>query len=125
MIRDVTVQDYPMLIEWWNSHGFEIPPIGTLPATGYIANDAAAGFLYLTNSQLACMGWCVVNPKADRQLRSSSLDEVVQKIEFSALFSGATSMWSFTNVFPFAERLRRLGWAEGDKRATHFVKSLR
>lgn len=124
MIRSVSADDYPVLCEWWGAQSFPSPPKEILPATGYMANEVAAGFLYLTNSPIAWLEWVVADPKAEKKLRNQSINEVIEHISKSAKVTGNMLLFTSTNVFPFCERLRRLGFNEGDKKTYHFIKTL-
>jgi hypothetical protein len=124
VIRDVEKKDYETLCGWWKCQNFEAPPWEILPATGYIANETAAAWLYLSNSPIAWIEWVVVDPKAPKKLRGNSIDAVIEHVAASAKFTGATVLFTSTSNFPFMERLRRHGFAEGDKRVNQFVRTL-
>ncbi len=124
MIRDYLHSDYELLNGWWKAQNFQSPPEVILPQTGYIANECAAGFLYLTNARVSWVEWVVADPKAEKKLRAESINEVIAHIEQCSKFLGNIMMFTSTTNFPFAERLRRLGFAEDEKKTSHFVKVL-
>lgn len=66
-ITPITPDHYPILTQWWETHGFPPPPLNALPTTGYLLTQqnipTAATFLYLAaNAPFALMEWTVANP---------------------------------------------------------------
>ena len=122
MIRDYSSDDYPMLCEWWNAQKFPCPPEQFLAGTGYISNESAAGFLYLTNSTISWMEFVVVNPKADKALRNESINEVVEHICKQAKFIGSIIVFTSISSWPFKERLKGLGFEVGEEGMTNLIK---
>lgn len=123
-IRLFEEADYPMLCKWWDGWNCPRITLEILPATGYICNDAAAAFLYLANAPIARLAWSISDPKADKKKRSEAIDQVTLFVESQAKKAGALMIYTTTNSFPFCERLKRLGFAEGDRKTTHFAKVL-
>jgi hypothetical protein len=123
MIRDFETKDYLMLSQWWDAQEFPKPALGLLPATGYICDEIAAAFLYLTNSPLSWIEWVVADPDAEKQARSHAIDSVInyacnqaKRIESAAVFTTTTN-------FPFSARLQKLGFVhahEGIKSNNYF-----
>lgn len=81
--------------EWAEGHGVRLDA-DTLPSIGYLANDAAAGWLFLTDSRIGLMESFVTNPKAPLRLRRSSLDEVGAAIIEKAHALGITRLITMT-----------------------------
>lgn len=124
MIRDLEKDDYPTLVGWWEAQKFPVPPEVILPSTGYMSDEMAAGYLYLTNSRIAWLEWVVADPKAPKCPRSKAIDEVVNHICNAAKITGAALVFTSANLFPFCERLRRLGFKDGDQKTNHFVRTI-
>ncbi len=122
MIRDYEQADYPLLVGWWEAQKFPPPPKEFLPITGYISNNAAAGFLYLTNSPLVWMEWVVADPKADKALRHSSVNEVIEHICKQAAKVGGKIVFTSTSLWPFIERLKKAGFKVGDANTSHLMR---
>lgn len=124
MTRDYVDTDYPVLCEWWNAQKFPPPPQEFLPGTGFICNDTAAGFLYLTNSTIVWLEWVVVNPKADKAIRTASLTELINHIAKQAGFVGAKMIFTSSNFWPFIQRLQTFGFVVGDKNTTQLFRKV-
>lgn len=113
-----------MLSGWWEKWGWGTvsqPPLYVLPKTGYISNDVAAGFLYLTNSSLCWLEWVVVNPEADKISRNESIDEVIKFCIAVAKESNSSSIFSSTRPGAFVARLKDHGFKESDLGMTNLV----
>lgn len=124
MIRDYTDADYETLCEWWKGQKFPPPPQECLPGTGYIAHETAAGFLYLTNSAIVWMEFIVVSPKAEKTQRVAALNEVIEHIVKQAAWAGAKMVFTSSNFWPFIQRLRSLGFEDGDKNTTQLFRKV-
>jgi hypothetical protein len=69
MIREYRSEDYPMLLKWWQGHGWQGVPEAILPKLGVVWEDdgrpVAAAWLYMDNSIGVCMlEWLVADPEA-------------------------------------------------------------
>lgn len=117
-------RDYPIISKWWEAQKFPVVPMHLLPVTGYIANECAAGFLYLTNSPISWIEWVVGDPKAEKQLRSESLDELISYMIEKARFIGTREIFTSAVSFPFIQRLKKHGFREGDVKTSHFFRSI-
>lgn len=124
MIRDYTKEDYATLCEWWKSKDFTPPPEELLPATGYVCNEIAAGFLYLTNSPIAWAEWIVGNPEVDKEARSIALDELINHVCCAAKKAGSIVVFSSSNNAHFMKRLTTLGFVVGDTDTAQLFRRL-
>lgn len=79
MIRRYEKKDFPMIAAWFNRRGLAIDP-NDLPAIGFIRNEAAAGFLYETGSNVALIENIITNPDANLFERYNGVREVVKKL---------------------------------------------
>lgn len=125
MIRDYIEDNYATLCKWWEAQKFPAPHNSILPATGYIANEAAAGFLYITNSPLCWLEWVVVNPEAEKKVRNESINEVIEYVCDRAAFCGATQVFTSSNYWPFIARLKKSGFEVGDTNTTQLFRRVR
>lgn len=123
-MRRYEPKDYEMLCSWWKSKDFPCPPEVILPTTGYVCDEIAAGFLYLSNSALAYVEWVVADPNADKQKRSEALDKLFDHVFAEAKKAGAIMLFTSSNIPPYMERVKKLGFMDGDKQTNHFIKVL-
>jgi len=114
-----------MLLRWWGEHKMEIPPMEIiLPNTGYICDEAAAGFLYLTNSPVAVIEWVVSNPFTDKKVRNAALEELIDHLCMQAKLSHHSIVMTMTSVNSFAKRLERLEFTANDHKVTHLMRAI-
>lgn len=126
MIREYKPEDYTMLCLWWDAQHFVRPPQAMLPATGYVCEEIAAGFLYLTNSPCVWMEWVVADPTAEKTRRNNAINELILHICAQAKFTEAIMVFTSTPNFPFAHRIKKLGFidAADGKKSANYIKVL-
>jgi hypothetical protein len=89
--RQLTENDYQdFLLKWWTDNRFPPPPLDFLPNNGkdgIVVFDAetntyiAAGFVYITNSEVAWIEFIVSNFEVkDRVLREQAKDFVIKQL---------------------------------------------
>jgi hypothetical protein len=100
------------------------PPLQALPATGYVANEVAAGFLYLTNSSLVWIEWVVSDKSADKELRNKSVNEVIEHCKKVGKLTGSTAAFTSVKRGAFCERLKKLGFKTTDEGMTNMICQL-
>lgn len=123
-VRMVTPLDYFTFLKWWEAHKFPAPPPEILPATGYVVNECAAGYLYLMNAAVSWMEWVVTDPNAEKKLRNESLDHLINFMADQARLTGSVSLFTSSNSWPFINRLERLKFIKGDVAATQMFRRL-
>lgn len=93
--RQLTENDYSdFLIKWWTDNRFTPPPIDFLPNNGkdgIVVYDAetntniAAGFVYITNSEVAWVEYIVANFEVkDKELRKQAIEFLIKQLVFSS-----------------------------------------
>lgn len=80
MVRPYSNDDYEMICHWFEQRGFNPPTRSLLPLTGAIASDAACGFLYCTDSDVAFIDFYITNPEVDVSTRATALKDVTQHL---------------------------------------------
>lgn len=89
--RQLTENDYQdFLLKWWTDNRFAPPPLDFLPNNGkdgivvFDANtntNIAAGFVYITNSEVAWIEFIVANFEVkDRALRKEAIEFLIKKL---------------------------------------------
>ena len=126
-IRNITIEDYPTIIKWWEAYSdtIDVPKSNLLPNNGlggYVVEIkdkiVAAGFLYLTNSALAYADYLIADPnfrEKDRNLLILKLGEHMTK---AALKLGYEKVWLMTTATSLIEKLKKLGYHVLDDKFT-------
>jgi hypothetical protein len=68
--------DYKTLAHWCARRDIEAPPEWVFPATGYIVDEIAAGFLVFMNNEMAMIDFFISNPLSDKKERDKALDKI-------------------------------------------------
>lgn len=89
--RQLTESDYhDFLVKWWTDNRFPPPPLDFLPNNGkdgivvfdaHTNTNVAAGFVYITNSEVAWIEFLVSNfDVKDRELRTQAIEFVIKQL---------------------------------------------
>lgn len=116
---------YPILEGWWEGWKQTPPGPETLPATGFVVADLAAGFLYRTDSSLALIESLVANPASRAEARDAALDAVVEAIAEAAQAAGFDILLAYSSVPAVLRRAQRRGFVVISKTYTLAARSLR
>ena len=93
--RQLTENDYSdFLIKWWTDNRFTPPPIDFLPNNGkdgIVVYDAdtntniAAGFVYITNSEVAWVEYIVANFEVkNKEVRKQAIEFLIKQLVLSS-----------------------------------------
>jgi hypothetical protein len=123
-IRQYTEKDYDLLKSWWNAHNWKEVPSSSLPACGYIVNNVCAGFLYLTNSDMALLEWVVSDPNSKADLRDQSLDLLLAVLTEEAKLNGVKFIFTATRHPKLQERYKNHKFLEADREMVHFIRKV-
>lgn len=110
-VRVFRGEDKGMLDSWWEAHNLPLIPLSSLPATGYMVQGVAAGFLYLTNSDVAFIENYISNPKAIYVERQAALDAVTARLIECAMQNGYNYLVALTQSQAIYERALRFGFS--------------
>lgn len=115
-LRKYTDKDYPMIASWCQERGRNPPEKAALSTMGYIADNRVAGWLYLTDSNIAMIENIVSNPKTVKSLRRESLKRLCSVLIDSAFLLGYQHVFGITN-HPAIEKLAKdMGMKTGSHR---------
>ncbi len=107
---------FPIVYGWWKAHRDGPIDIGSLGATGVVAYDGetpiAATWLFLTNSQVACMGWTVSNPGAEIMVISAALMGLHLHCEDICSKNGYTRILGFSSSSGLTKMMEREGFVK-------------
>jgi hypothetical protein len=127
--RQLTENDYQdFLVKWWQDNRFPPPPIDFLPNNGkdgIVVFDAdtntniAAGFIYITNSEVAWLEFVVSNfDVKNKELRKQAIEFLIKQL---AVTSG--KKYIFTSVMhpSLINHFKNLGFIVGNQNATQLI----
>lgn len=112
------MKDYETVCVWWRKHDWTPVPVSSLPRTGFIVDDLAAGFLYITDTNLTWLEWVVANPEAEKEQRSKAVDAVIEALLDRAKELGFTRVFTSTNNPALEKRFHKHGFGSFDKNVT-------
>jgi len=127
--RQLTENDYSdFLIKWWTDNRFTPPPIDFLPNNGkdgIVVYDAdtntniAAGFVYITNSEVAWVEYIVANFEVkDKELRKQSIEFLIKQL---ALSSGKKYLFSSLKNPNLIKHYLNSGFVVGSQNTTELL----
>lgn len=122
MIRMVEPKDEAIVHEWWEKRGWPKMPFSTLPPTGYIYENKAALWVYITNSPIILVEWLVTNPEAEG--RGEALEELISQVCAFYEALGAKQAWTMSNVPQLKKRLLNTGYRVTDEGLSVYLKTL-
>jgi len=86
-VRRFRSGDFDEVAAWWEHNGRKLEQ-GDLPQLGFIAPGLAAGFLYLTDSNVAFADGLLSNPKAPILARARAASVIVDRLTEEAKACG-------------------------------------
>lgn len=104
-------KDYGYISRWWSERDLPPIPLGLLPLNGFIVPGVCAGFLYLTDSDLAIIEGFVSNPKTTQMERDPALNAVTAALCERAKALGYTAISAFTQTEKITSRATKHGFA--------------
>ena len=106
-IRNITVDDYPKLIKWWQLYeddGVVIPRASLLPNKGlggFVVEKngrlIASAFLYFTNSALGYVDYLIADPDYREDDRQDVLIQLAAYVTDIAVKAGCETVWAMTS----------------------------
>ena len=115
--RPIKVEDYTILMEWWNSYdGIEIPDSSILPDNGlggFVMEKegkmVAAAYIYLTNSAVGYIDFLISNPNYKGRDLYDIIAKLILVCSESAVAKGCKLVWAMTTYDGVVRRCRDLG----------------
>ena len=115
--RPIKVEDYTILMEWWNSYdGIEIPDSSILPDNGlggFVMEKegkmVAAAYVYLTNSAVGYIDFLISNPNYKGRDRYDIIAKLILVCSESAVAKGCKLVWAMTTYDGVVRRCEDLG----------------
>lgn len=123
-VKAYTIEDYALIAGWWEKRKFAVIPPEALPSIGFIVNNNAAGFLYVTDSTMGVMEWLVTNPDADKHERIKDLKKVIELISEAAKAMDVKLIFSSINNETLMSVYQDSGFVKTDTNMTNYLKKV-
>jgi hypothetical protein len=104
VIRSFEPSDLATINGWYRQYGMPELTLNSLPKTGFIVEGIAAGFLFITDANLALMDAYIANPEASKEERKQALDKVTDALLEQARLSGINRVLALTKREVIEER---------------------
>jgi hypothetical protein len=111
MMRLFHRPDYETISEWYKERNLPPPSESSLPATGFIVPEVAAGFLTTTDSDICFLDGYISNPKSDKTERDYALDDITDALLAIANGMGFKHVLVMTRNQSIEERARYWGFS--------------
>lgn len=103
---------YRGIASWYTARGLQAPPQHYLSDLGFIADGRVAGWLYLTNSNVALIEGIISNPNTVPSMRRQALKKLSGLLVDTALSMGYTVIKMESNHPRIQELAEDLGFKE-------------
>ena len=124
--RPYTPDDYPQAAKWWESHNFPAPiPESALPDSGIVVfedgNDVCMGWLYLTNSSIAWIGFVVGSNEVSPRVLHEGILKLFESLNRLALAKGYSAVYANFGLRGLLKSLEKIGFKQGGTNYTEMV----
>jgi hypothetical protein len=126
MIKEIDDTTYPILVDWWQRHNFDVIPRILLPRRGYIAyiddSPVAASFLYVPaqgDGRVSFSCWFVRNPSSTPGDVDLAFDELASHLSTVSKQEGMLAVFTFTGIPALEHRLMGLGYIPVEEGRTY------
>lgn len=120
-------EDFKEFTKWWEFWRWKdrVDP-QVFPDIGFVIEkdglNLCAGWLYVTNSLVAFLGFIVANPYAPRKDVDEGLDFLIECLSQRALKEGKRLVMTTVNSPSLAKRLGKLGYVESGANLKQFIR---
>lgn len=105
---------WPLISSWYEERGLKTPIKGNMSDMGFIADGRVAGWLYLTNSNIAMIEGIISDPHTIPSLRKASLAKLTGAMIDMALALGYTTILGITKHPSVKKLAKQYGFKETD-----------
>jgi len=127
--------DYPILMEWWEGHGWPGIHCSMIPKLTVIMSneerDICAGSVYMDNSvaedkvKICMLEWIVTNPKATNMESYKGIREMTDLLEKRVREMGYGVILTTCKQESLAKVHEKSGFIRTDSNMIHLIKILR
>jgi hypothetical protein len=130
-VRDITLDDYKFINQWWIDNGDPIVPLKYLPNNGLggviaeVGKDKkliAAAYLYQTDSAAAILNWGISDPNYKGRDRWEIGLAIINELGRRAKALGFDILQTWTFQKGLLKRYKDLGWTVADGQWTILTK---
>lgn len=107
-MREYRDTDYAEIYCWWSARDKAPAPEWSMPNTGFIEENVAAGFLVLLSNKCAILDFYVSNPHTSRAEREDALFNITEELIVVAKEVGVKMITFTTQSKSIKELGRRL-----------------
>ena len=100
-----------ILKDWLTARKLTLPHEDLFSDIGFVVNNIAIGFLFLTNSKQAYIDHLATDPKSDKEERRVALDKLFETLEKTATDKGCLMITGLASMPAVRTRLDRGGYA--------------
>jgi hypothetical protein len=119
---------YARICEWWEAQKWPPIPLDILSSEGIVMTHAgkpvSACWIYTSNSAVAWLEFFVADPTAEKNIRNSCIDKMIEVASAIATHFGVKAIFSTVKVRKLIFRLKENGFAESDTGMTIMIRSL-
>lgn len=98
------------LTAWLGKHGISVPDRRLFSDLGFVVDNAALGFLFLTNSKQAYIDHVAANPDVPVEKRDLALTELFEKLESLAREKGVLLVTALASLPTMKRRFEGRGY---------------
>ena len=131
IFRPLEKGDYKTICKWWTWWWKRVLPKDFLPdngKSGFMVEKnnipVACGFLYITNSKVAFLGWVVSNPEYKDKDRRTLIELLINNIEESSRQMDYKYMFTVCSNKYLIETHKNLGWKSTQLPSHELIKKI-
>lgn len=103
---------FGMIADWYQKRGLPIPSPSSVGDIGWIVDNRAAGWLYITAGNIALIEGVITNPETVPSMRKQSLKTLAGLMVDNALSLGCTNIIAITKHPSIMELCEYMGFKE-------------
>ena len=109
--------DFDAISAWYLARGLPVIPATSYPLHGFVEPNIAAGFLYLTDSDIGLVEGLISNPAASKIAAARALDQILNGLVGLATKLRVKRLLGFSKL----DSTRRLSERHGFKHSSYYA----
>jgi hypothetical protein len=110
MVNEYSEKDYDEVSGWYKARSLPVPGVNAFPTFGLVVHGVAAGFLIVTDCNLALIDFYISNPDVTREERDVALDAITEGLLEYGIKIGITNFKADTQVKRIRQRAENYGF---------------
>lgn len=115
IVRWKAKEHYRVIASWYHARELEAPLAEMLPEVGYVVDKKVAGWVTLTDSNMAVIDTFISNPHTTPSSRAHAIEKLTGVLIDSAMALGYTKIICLTNVPTLKKEAFKYGLKETDQ----------